>query len=177
MAAGGLARAAWRRLAGGLTTWPDGAGWAFSAAAGVVTAGAMAGLGFASGLYHLAHADLEGLPARAALAFVTPALGEETLFRGLMIPSIAVRPRPWTELGVTTAIFVAWRLVEAAVILPQARWLFLRPDFLCCAGVLGLGCGLMRWRTSSLGPGVALHWAVVVVWQTWLGGPALEALS
>jgi predicted Abi (CAAX) family protease len=28
----------------------------------------------------------------------------------------------------------------------------------------------MRRQTGSLWPAVILHWAVVVVWQTWLGG-------
>jgi predicted Abi (CAAX) family protease len=176
MAAGDVAHAAWRRLAGSLATWPNGAGWALSAITAVVTAAIMSSLGFATGLYHLARPDLAGLPARAALAFVAPAMGEEVFFRGLMVPSIAIRPRPWADLVAATVIFVAWHVVEALVILPHARSLFLRADFLACAGILGLGCGLMRWRTGSIWPGVALHWAVVVVWQTWLGGPALEAL-
>ena len=45
-----------------------------------------------------------------------------------------------------------------------------------CAATLGLGCALIRWRTGSLWPAVALHWLVVVTWQTLLGGPGLDAL-
>ena len=37
----------------------------------------------------------------------------------------------------------------------------------------GIGCGLARWRTGSLWPPVAIHWLMVVVWQTWLGGFSL----
>ena len=48
--------------------------------------------------------------------------------------------------------------------------MFLRPDFLASTAILGLACALMRWRTGSLWPAVALHGGFVVVWQTWLGG-------
>jgi hypothetical protein len=37
---------------------------------------------------------------------------------------------------------------------------------------------MMKRRTGSLWPAVILHWALVVVWQTWLGGvSALAARS
>jgi predicted Abi (CAAX) family protease len=60
--------------------------------------------------------------------------------------------------------------------LPRAAPIFLRPDFLACAAILGAGCALIRWRTASIWPAVALHWLVVVIWQTWLGGPEVAAL-
>ena len=41
---------------------------------------------------------------------------------------------------------------------------------LATTAIEGLGCALIRWRTGSLWPAVALHWLEVVVWQTWLGG-------
>jgi predicted Abi (CAAX) family protease len=36
--------------------------------------------------------------------------------------------------------------------------------------VLGLGCAVMKLKTGSVWPAVILHWVLVVVWQTWLGG-------
>jgi membrane protease YdiL (CAAX protease family) len=63
-------------------------------------------------------------------------------------------------------------LVRDDTFLPQAM-MFLRPDFLACTAILGLGCVLMRWRTGSLWPAVILHGGFVVVWQTWLGGVRL----
>jgi predicted Abi (CAAX) family protease len=33
----------------------------------------------------------------------------------------------------------------------------------------------MRQRTSSIWPGVGLHWLMVNLWQTWLGGFVLES--
>ncbi len=54
--------------------------------------------------------------------------------------------------------------------------IFLRADFLACAAILGAGCAIIRWRTASLWPAVILHWLMVVVWQTWLGGAGVGAL-
>jgi predicted Abi (CAAX) family protease len=72
-------------------------------------------------------------------------------------------------------VFAAWRPVET-LYLRHAAPIFLRGDFLICAAILGAGCAVIRWRTASLWPCVALHWLVVVVWQTWLGGPSAQAL-
>jgi predicted Abi (CAAX) family protease len=101
-----------------------------------------------------------------------PALGEEIPFRGLLVPARDEAGRPWTAIALSTALYVAWHPLEALTFLPQAT-MFLRPDFLACTAILGLGCALMRWRTGSLWPAVMLHGGFVVVWQTWLGGVRL----
>ena len=101
---------------------------------------------------------------------IAPAIGEEACFRGLLVPGRSETRRPWIALAVMTAIFVLWHVVEAKTFLPAAAAMFVRPDFLVCAAILGLGCGVIRWRTGSLWPGVGLHWLMVTVWQTWLGG-------
>jgi membrane protease YdiL (CAAX protease family) len=58
-------------------------------------------------------------------------------------------------------------------------------------GLLGVRSGLLRYRAAALGasaawlrrrsgsvwPAVALHWAGVLVWKTWLGGPTLAGLA
>ena len=72
-----------------------------------------------------------------------------------------------------TALFVLWHLVEAYWILPAHRALFTRPDFLACAALVGLACAILRYRSGSLWPAVALHWAYVVAWVGLLGGPRL----
>ncbi len=140
------------------------------------TAALMATVGFAGGLYHFAPAPLTGMLSRLATALVAPALGEEIVFRGLLIPDRDEAPRPWRPLAVMTAVFVAWHVFEAFVLLPKSRPLFLRADFLGCAAILGLGCGYIRWSSGSLWPAIALHWLVVAAWQNAFGGPALEAL-
>ena len=161
------------RLASSLATWPDAAGWRFSVAVGTATLAAVGVVGFSSGLYALHTANLNGLPLRLLTVLIAPAFGEEAVFRGLLIPSRAETPRPTLQIVLATSVFIAWHLVEAKLILPAAASLFERPDFLACAGLVGLGCAVIRWRTGSLWPAVALHWLMVTIWQTWLGGLTL----
>jgi predicted Abi (CAAX) family protease len=166
-----------RRLISGLTTLPDRAGWAWSALVGGSTLLAMALIGTVSGLYQPAAGDLSGLPLTLLTVFFVPALGEEAVFRGLMVPDRADSRRAWPAILISTLLYVAWHPLEGFTFLPGARALFSRPDFLLVTGLLGLACALTRWRTGSLWPAVILHWVLVVVWKTWLGGPALQSLS
>jgi len=129
----------------------------------------MAAIGFSTGLYRLTPTQ-PGLPLRLLTVVFIPALGEEIPFRGLLTPGPGESRRPWLETGLATSLYVLWHVVEALTFLPAAAAVFLRPDFLACCAVLGLGCALMKRRTGSIWPAVALHWALVVVWQTWLGG-------
>ena len=169
----GLTTRAGRRLIRSLTTWPDLAGWGFSAEVGALTLAVMAAIGFSSGYYALHPPLLKGLPLRLITVLIAPGLGEEIPFRGLLVPGRREAANPWPSLLLMTAVFAAWHVVEVFTILPAARTAFLRPDFLACAATLGLGCGLVRWRTGSLWPAVLLHWLAVTIWQTWLGGFSL----
>jgi predicted Abi (CAAX) family protease len=162
------------RLVASLTTWPDRAGWLFSGVVGAATLAAVGAVGFSSGLYTLRPANLTGMPIRLLTVLVVPALGEETAFRGLLIPSRDEASKPALQIVLVTSVFIAWHLVEATLIMPVAAPLFERPDFLACAGLVGLGCAVVRWRTGSLWPAVALHWSMVTIWQTWLGGLTLS---
>jgi predicted Abi (CAAX) family protease len=166
-------RLLWTRLVTSLNTWPDAPGWRFSGAVAVATLAAVGAVGLASGLYSLHSMNRVGLPLRLLTVLIAPALGEEAFFRGLLIPSRVETTNPTVPILLGTSVFVAWHLVEATLILPRAAALFERPDFLTCAGLLGLGCAVIRWRTGSLWPGVALHWLMVTIWQTWFGGLTL----
>ncbi len=166
----------WRRVITALTTWPSGSAWLEALGVAVATLALMLAIGFAGGLYHL-QPTAPGLAQRMLLVLFVPALGEELTFRALLTPGRAEQPSVWRSLVPASAAFTLWHVVEALVVLPKAASLFLRPDFLACACVLGIGCGLMRWRSGSVWPAVALHWLVVVGWQTWLGGPGFKALS
>ncbi len=172
---GAIGITAGARLWRGLTTLPDAGGWRFSVLVGAAALAAMAAIGFSSGLYHLGQPDLAGLPLRLASVIFVPALSEELVFRGLLVPDRSETSRPWVTIALATTIFTAWHMVET-LFLRHAAPIFLRPDFLACAAILGLACAVIRWRTASLWPAVALHWLLVVIWQTWLGGPGLASL-
>jgi len=161
-----------QRLVRSLTTLPTARGWALCGGVGLVVGALMAALGFATGLYALTP-TASGLPLRLLTVLFVPALGEEIPFRGLLVPGPEAK-RPWPAIAIATALYVAWHPLEALTFLPHAT-MFLRPDFLICTAILGLGCAVMRWRTGSLWPAVLLHGGFVVVWQTWLGG--VSALS
>lgn len=161
--------AAVTRLRRSLTAWPDGQGWRFALLVGGPTLALIWAVGFAGGLYRLQVGDLAGLPLRMLMVFFIPALGEEAVFRGLLVPDRSETERPWATIAIVTAAFTAWHVVQAPFA-PEVAPVFLRLDFLLTAVIEGFGCAVIRWRTGSLWPAVALHWAEVVVWQTWLGG-------
>jgi predicted Abi (CAAX) family protease len=154
-------------LARALLTLPTARGWALCGLVAVATGALMAAIGFTTGLYALTP-TAPGLPFRLLTVLFVPALGEEIPFRGLLVPGPEAQ-RPGLAIAASTALYVAWHPLEALTFLPQAT-MFLRPDFLACTTLLGLGCAVMRWRTGSLWPAVVLHGGFVVVWQTWLGG-------
>jgi predicted Abi (CAAX) family protease len=162
----------WRSLA----TVPGPAGWAFSALVGGLALAGMAVVGFSGGLYRIGPPHLTDLPIRLVSVVFIPALGEESVFRGLLVPDRAETDRPFAAIAAATTVFTVWHVVET-LFLHHAAPVFLRSDFLACAAILGAGCAVIRWRTASLWPAVALHWLAVTLWQTWLGGPGVEALK
>ena len=163
-----------RRLLAGLRTLPSPRGWLFCLAVSVVTLAVMFVFGLSTGLYHLTSTQ-PGLAYRMVLVFFAPALGEEIVFRGLLVPHREEGvTSPW-PIRLSILLYVLWHVLEALTFLPHAAPVFLRLDFLACCGFLGVGCTVMRVATGSIWPAVILHWALVVVWQTWLGG--VSALS
>ena len=164
------------RAAGALRTVPTARGWAETAALGLLAAGAGYALGRRTGLFRPRPAPPPTLGAALSI-LLSPALGEELWFRAVLTPSRREQPDEVAGLLPSTVAFTAWHVLTALTILPGARPIFLRPDFLATAALEGLVCGWLRRSTGSVWPAVVLHWAEVVVWKTWLGGPALSALT
>jgi predicted Abi (CAAX) family protease len=162
------------RLLDSLRTLPSARGWLFCLAVSVATLALMMVIGFVTGLYKLQPTEPGLAPRMLAVLFI-PALGEEIPFRGLLTPGPEETRRPKLEIAVSTGLYTVWHVVEAVTFLKSAAGVFLRPDFLLCCAVLGLGCAVMKRQTGSIWPAVILHWALVVIWQTWLGG--VSALS
>ncbi len=89
----------------------------------------------------------------------------------MLVPSRDEAPNALRPIALSVVLFAAWHVVET-LFLPGSAATFLRADFLALAALLGLLCAILRWRSGSIWPAVALHWIVVVAWQGWFGGPS-----
>jgi predicted Abi (CAAX) family protease len=131
-------------------------------------------VGAAGGLIAYAPRPSGEFALLAFRAFFIPALGEEFVFRAMLVPSRADAPNAFWPIALSAALFTGWHVVET-LFLPNSSATFLRADFLALAASLGLLCAILRWRSGSIWTAVALHWLVVVAWQGWFGGPSLGA--
>jgi predicted Abi (CAAX) family protease len=110
------------------------------------------------------------------LLFVQPALIEEIIFRGLLLPRDfrSMRGRRLIVMsGSSLALYVAAHPVAARLFRPEARSLFESPVYLTLAALLGLACTATYFISRSIWPPVAIHWLTVVTWIWFLGGQAL----
>ena len=165
-----------RRLRSGLTTLPRSRDWLELLAAAVLLAVIVGPVGLATGMLRWAPQGTGVLVSSALSVIFIPALGEELLFRGPWIPGRSEGASPLRPIALSTTAFCLWHVLETTW-LPGARPLFLRADFLAWTVLLGLACAVLRFRSGSLWPAVILHWAAVVAWETWLGGPVgIDAL-
>ena len=161
-----------RRLAdllAGLRHLPDRAGWR---AVAVELAWALPLLLIVAHVGGLAR--LQSPPAAstaamlAATLFVIPALLEELLFRGLIIPRDGPEAK-WIALSVI--LFVLWHPLQVVTFGPPWAGSFLDPWFLAVVGILGLALARIYAATRSLWPCIVTHWLVVFGWKAVFGGP------
>ena len=162
-----------RRLVRSLAIWPSLKEWLESAAILLLSVLAIALIAEFGGLIRWQPRPLAwdlGLSV-----FFVPAFVEEAVFRGLLVPARGETSRPVLWIAASVAVFVLWHAFEALTFLTGAH-VFLSPVFLACAGMLGLGCAIVRYRTGSLWPCVLGHGLLVWFWHTWFGGPLLADL-
>jgi uncharacterized protein len=165
-----------RELRRALTTLPDRRGWLESALWGLLFALVVAPVAMAGGLITLHPAGGAASLRTVLLPFLMPALLEEGLFRGLLLPHPATagvtrvrRAGWWTG---SLLAYVAAHPLAAGLWRPGARGVFDAPGFLIAAALLGVTATALYQRTGSLWPGVLLHGVVVTTWLN-LGGAAL----
>ncbi len=163
-----------RRLLRSLLTWPDARGWGLCLLIGGLTLAFISVVAGFAGLLHWQPRTV-GWPLHFLEVLLVPAFSEEVVFRGLLVPDQDETRWPALWIGAAVLVFMAWHVVEALFILPGAHQ-FLTPAFLACAGMLGLGCALMRYRTGSIWPAVILHGLLVWTWQVFFGGPDIRQL-
>jgi predicted Abi (CAAX) family protease len=102
-----------------------------------------------------------------------PALAEELVFRGLVLPSPieGVGPLamvPWVALSV--GLFVAWHGLWWR--LPSGPGQRQKGRELVRMALLGGGCALAYVASHSIWPPVLLHWLALVRWRLAGGTPA-----
>jgi predicted Abi (CAAX) family protease len=114
------------------------------------------------------------LVLRHALALlVMPAIGEELIFRVLLLPHplegvSQASMAAWGALSV--GLFVLYHPIAARFWYPRGRVLFRDPRFLSQCTLLGVACVLEYSLTGSLWSAAGLHWIAVLVWLEPLGG-------
>ena len=107
------------------------------------------------------------------LLFFQPALVEEIVFRGLLLPRNGgswPRGRLMIVAGAALFVYVASHPINARLFRPQVLGLFESPAYLALATLLGLACTAAYLISRSIWPSVAIHWLTVVAWVWLLGG-------
>jgi predicted Abi (CAAX) family protease len=135
-------------------------------------------VGLMSGLVRADPASLtrNELVASGLLLFVHPALAEEIVFRGLLLPR---NSRSWPRgrlllvAGAALAAYVVSHPINALLFRPQVVGLFEGAPYLALTTLLGLTCTAAYLISRSIWPPVAIHWLTVVTWIWLLGGKAL----
>ena len=173
-----LAEQRWRDLRDALTTIPDWRTWRTCAFVYGLFLVCSAPIGLLSGLLRpsLPQFSPAGMIGAGLLIFVRPALVEEIVFRGLLLPrrhDSMGRGRLFLVAGVALVVFVVSHPLNALLFRPGALRVFENPAYLVLTTLLGLACTATYLISRSIWPPVALHWLTVAVWIWLLGGQAL----
>ncbi len=139
-------------------------------------------VGFASGLLRFEPLQIgPGASLRlVAFLFVSPALIEEIVFRGLLLPQDwhgIPRRRLLTLCGLSLGLFVLSHVINGLLFHRAAVGVFTNPWFLLEAALLGVMCIADYLTSGSVWPGVVAHWLTVAVWIVLLGGARLVGLA
>lgn len=157
---------------------PDLRSWLACALVFIVFVVCAGPIGLASGLLTptAPRVSIEAVFSTAAIVFIQPALLEEVVFRGLLLPrKTRSVPRARLVMGavVALALYVASHPVNAMLFRPDALHVFASPVYLLLAALLGVACTAAYFISNSLWPSVIIHWLSVLTWLWFLGGQAL----
>jgi predicted Abi (CAAX) family protease len=161
---------AWRPLGIALHL-PDRDGWRRALAIAIVGLAAIAAVAAATGVARFDPMPFGWTWLRYAVALaIVPSLGEEILFRGLIVPPRGQPMSPAIAVGAIAA-FVLWHPLQAVTFGPPWAATFLNPVFLLIVAILSTTLVWMYRRSGSIWPGVIVHWLVVTGWKLVFGGP------
>jgi len=120
------------------------------------------------------------LVSAAAALLPMPALGEELLFRGALLPHPG-EGTPWPQLLAWSALgiglFVLYHPLAGRLWYRRAERVFHDPRFLLQTALLGVATTALYQASGSLWPAVLLHALAVLVWLERLGGRQLLAVG
>ena len=132
-------------------------------------------LGLASGFLESGHPwpRPRRLLRAAASLLPMPALGEELLFRGALLPHPGEGTAwpvllAWSALGI--GLFVLYHPLAGRLWYRRAALVFHDPRFLLQTALLGVATTALYQVSGSLWPAVLLHALAVLVWLERLGG-------
>jgi uncharacterized protein (DUF2235 family)/membrane protease YdiL (CAAX protease family) len=160
------------------STWPGGAGWAQTGKEALWLFPALALFAWLGGFLDWRPELGPHLLLVALIAFFVPVLGEEILFRGVLLKPSAIGTTALGPVVLSAVLFMLWHplqvlgcrwLISGPCPLPWA-WLGFCFWFLAGCFALGLACARAVLKTRSIWPAVALHWIVIVAWATLFGG-------
>jgi predicted Abi (CAAX) family protease len=113
------------------------------------------------------------LVSAAAALLPMPALGEELVFRGALLPHPG-EGMPWPQLLAWSALgiglFVLYHPLAGRLWYRRAERVFHDPRFLLQTALLGVAATVLYQVSGSLWPAVLLHAVAVLVWLERLGG-------
>jgi uncharacterized protein len=164
-------RDSWRKVPAALAL-PRRRAWGVLAVEGAWSLPLAALLCALGGLADFGWTDEPALLLRLALvAILAPALGEELLFRVLLLPPPGCSV-PARRLILSAALFMLWHPPQALLFGSHWGRVVLDPFFLAAVFVMGIALARLYARTGSVWPCVLLHWTAVVGWKALLGGPS-----
>ena len=160
------------------TTLPAARTWLTCASVYAIFLVVAAPIGLVSGLLRpdMPHLAWQNGILTAVLIFIQPALLEEVLFRGLMLPRerrSLTRRRVVLVAAAALTLYVASHPLNARLFRPEMLGVFASPVYLVLVTLLGLACTATYFISRSIWPPVAIHWMTVMMWLWFLGGGAL----
>ncbi|MEA3048572.1 MAG: hypothetical protein QOG84_408 [Sphingomonadales bacterium] len=159
-------------------TWPSGSAWAQVGKEALWLIPALALFGWLGGFLHWRPDLGPNLLLVALIAFFVPVLGEEILFRGILLKPPPIGTSALGPAVLSAVLFTLWHplqvlgcrwLISGPCPLPWT-WLGLCFWFLAACFALGLACARAVLKTRSLWPALLLHWIVIVAWIGLFGG-------
>jgi predicted Abi (CAAX) family protease len=159
-----------KRLGGLFTTVPGPAVWA-RLAIGLLL---LLILSWLLNLVGLApwHPEFSFLFGFGALAGLGTSLGEEALFRGVLLRPPRDGRSGLAPSALSALIFALWHPLQTVFYHPLWEPYAWRWWFLAGTGLLGFACAHLTLSTRSLWPAIVLHLLVALGWKTLYGIPS-----